>query len=281
LEACKWISRKMVSSDLKKPENLYISIAVLFGILFMFISPPCGTPDEPAHLLRVFRVSQGHFFKAASVALPPMDSYCSLCDLAGITNVPQRMGGKVLDFVKEPASATIAYEMASGYPPVPYIPAAVIFKVLSLFSPSMAFYLYAGRLVTLIASLFITWHAIRIIPSGKWIMVVLALMPMRLYQAASISADSVTTALVALFIAIVVNLVVNRSAAMPAGKLSLLFLVSILLLFSKPMYLFLFLLLLAIPLDVGRHRLKMALALSLLGCLALFKVWGTCLFLQD
>ncbi len=257
-----------------RPDLVFLVLGSFFGLLFVFLNPPCATPDEPVHLLRSFRVAQGHLFVTATVEVPSLDRYCHICDLVGVMNIPSHMNEELLEFIKESGSDKLDYEFSSGYPPVPYLPSAFIIKLLSAFSPPLAVYLYFGRLVTFVVSLLITWYAIRLIPTGKWILLASALMPMRLYQMSSISPDSITTSIVSLFIALVVYLVINHDSDYCIKKLPLLIFTSLLLLFAKPMYVFLLPMLLAIPFANRKYAAIICVVFAIIAILAGVKVYS-------
>ena len=42
------------------PEFLFPALLLAFGLVFVFVLPPCQTPDELAHFLRAYQVSEGH-----------------------------------------------------------------------------------------------------------------------------------------------------------------------------------------------------------------------------
>ena len=42
-----------------RPEWYYLSVAIPFGIVFMLLTPPVQVPDEDAHFLRSFQLSEG------------------------------------------------------------------------------------------------------------------------------------------------------------------------------------------------------------------------------
>ena len=65
---------------------------------------------------------------------------------------------------------------------------------------------YAGRLASLLSYLFLVWLALRWMPFGKWILAVLALTPMALFQAATITPDAISNGIGFLFIAGVLKL---------------------------------------------------------------------------
>ena len=268
-----WHKIEGIRTQPLKPDVIYLVLALVFGLAFVFLNPPCGTPDEPAHLLRVFRIAQGGFYHAIPVRVPPLDHYCQLCDDVGAANFPSYLQPDMKKFLHEPAPLHFEEESTSSYPPVPYLPAALMFKLLSWFHPALATSLYLGRLATFLASLLITWYAIKVIPTGKWIMVVLALMPMRLYQMASISADSVTTALASLWIALVLALLLTNRERL-GKRLLFVMATAVLLAFSKPMYAFLLLLVLAVPFKgYGKYAAAVKFAVILILLLAGIKLY--------
>ena len=60
---------------------------------------------------------------------------------------------------------------------------------------------YATRLAGLLAYTLLAWLAVRWLPYGKWILMVLAAAPMAVYQAATISADSISNGIGLMFVA--------------------------------------------------------------------------------
>jgi hypothetical protein len=73
---------------------------------------------------------------------------------------------------------------------------------------------YATRLAGLITYILLTWLALRVIPFGKWILFYLAIAPAAIYQASTLSADTITNGIGFLFIGI------TLAIAYKADKLS-------------------------------------------------------------
>jgi uncharacterized membrane protein len=223
---------------LRRPDKVYLWIAAVFGMVFLVVTPPCAVPDEPAHLQRVFSVAQ--------TTLPNLNSYDAVCARIGIGQDPQYLLPQLTKFFGDKGEGAQLPIGAVSYPPVAYLPAALVVKCLSFFSPSAAIYLYAARLATFLASLLITYYALRIMPCAQWVMVVLALLPTRLFLLASVSPDSVTSAVALLWFALVL-----RCALYPEEvnnkKILLLASVAVLLALTKPMYSMLLLLIVVLP----------------------------------
>jgi uncharacterized membrane protein len=83
---------------------------------------------------------------------------------------------------------------AALYPPIPYIASASVMFIGKLLNFSPLDLIYPARLVNLFLYTLIVYMAIKLIPVHKWVLLLLALMPMTLYEAATLSADSFTIA---------------------------------------------------------------------------------------
>ena len=84
-------------------------------------------------------------------------------------------------------------ETRSVYSPVLLLPQALTLRLLglSLQLPALDVY-YACRLVGLLSYLLLGWLAVRLIPFGKWSLAILVTAPMALFQASTISADTIS-----------------------------------------------------------------------------------------
>jgi hypothetical protein len=45
-----------------QPEKVFLWLGGFFGLLFLFLTPPMQVPDEPAHFLRAWQISEGNLF---------------------------------------------------------------------------------------------------------------------------------------------------------------------------------------------------------------------------
>jgi len=92
---------------------------------------------------------------------------------------------------------------ANTYSCAPYLVAAAAIAFTNTVSRSAIVLMYSARLANLVFYLALIYVALRILPVGRLGMFCLALMPMTLHQAASVSADSPTIASAFLFVAYV------------------------------------------------------------------------------
>ena len=175
-----------------KKENLYLIIALTIGIFMVFFNPPfAGVPDEGAHFFKAWSVANGYLRCTGHDAIPK--SAANLPDEIkpiNIEGVGDRISlGKIKKalFEKDSKSTQVIGGSVCTVVPFGYISQAVglnIGRLLHL-SPLMNFYL--ARLLNLLVAILIIYWAIRIIPFGKTILLLMALLPMTVQQLSSLN----------------------------------------------------------------------------------------------
>jgi uncharacterized membrane protein len=105
------------------------------------------------------------------------------------------------------------------YSAVPYLPQAFGIALSNLLNLPPLYAMYAGRLCNLLAWLGLVYLAIRIAPAFKWVLALLALTPMSIHLAGSLSADPVTYGLAYLLLATVLHHALRAEpTTMPTGR---------------------------------------------------------------
>lgn len=170
------------------------------------------------------------------------------------------------------------------YSPASYVPqAAAIFLARRLGFGPLAL-MYAGRVGNLVLWIFLSCLALRIAPTCRRPLLLLLLMPMTLFQAASLSADATTNALAVLFAAMVLRYVKldtpagSLAAASPRvgpGACAAFAVMAAMLALAKFVYLPLLALVLLIPpaRAGGPRRYAVAITILVLLSLAAFTAW--------
>ncbi|EKE00160.1 MAG: hypothetical protein ACD_22C00082G0003 [uncultured bacterium] len=225
-----------------KSEHVFIYLGIVFGVMFVFVTPPFQAPDEYNHFFRAYEISQGHLL---SVKIPRADvsqvyenfpgSEASLNNYVVGSNLPaglvdlangvsHNIQGKIsnkqsIDQIllhlkqKNPASNETGAQMFVNFPntalysPIPYIPQALGIAISRFLGTSPLMSLYTGRLFNLAFYICIIYFAVKTSPVLKNLMVSLALMPMSLFLSSSLSPDSMLIALSLLVFAITLNLI--------------------------------------------------------------------------
>lgn len=190
-----------------KVESFFLLALLLFGLAMIMLIPPGAGYDEEDHLLRVWELSA---FSLIPGQLSPQEmKYPTMFrDLA----YRQQAHSGIIDsdFWKQYARTPL-YEHGfirrelktkSVYSPALLFPQAIAMRLLGRNAglPALPVF-YACRVAGLLSYLILLWLALRWIPFGKWILLVLALSPMALFQAATITPDAISNGIGFLFIA--------------------------------------------------------------------------------
>lgn len=190
-----------------KEANLFLILALCFGITMACINPPFQECDGWIHYLWAWDVSYGNLARPVA----------SLNHEDGVILVPKNVdqfeyrileadkgeGRKYIDYLKsvKPHSKQTKMKLSNVPSSLFYYPQAFGLFLGRLFDLSVYTGVLLSRLCNLLLFLALTYSAVRITPIFKNIMAVIGLLPMTLYQAASDSPDAMLNGLCFLFIA--------------------------------------------------------------------------------
>ena len=262
---------------MNRPERVFAAIALVAGLLLAFAVPPGAAPDETRHLSRVYAMSEGIFrvpgTKQPRVMIPK--SIPELYRAANGTEWPKppapRTIAEMASLLEQPLdpSRRIGIANAGTYPPTVYLGHWVGVTPGRWLELSPAALVYLGRVASLLAWIALTAFAIRAAPARQWTLALLALTPMSVSSAASISSDPMTNAAALLFAVVVLRSVCATGPLDRAEKRWLLG-GALLLAAVKPGYWPLALATLAIPrARVGGPAQRVALTAGLIAAAAL------------
>ncbi len=189
--------------------GLFVAVALLIGVAFAFVTPPFEVPDEQNHFWRTLAIGRGHFLSNGGPdSVPVVRSTQNFVWILSRTEPRETLGEKLR------IAASLPYDGASGgtvrfaawYTPLPYL--AQSFLAALPLRPMIVF--YGGRVANLFVAVILIALAIHEAPEYGGIFAAAALLPMSLYELASLSADAATIALAWLFTALL--LVARRRA---------------------------------------------------------------------
>jgi uncharacterized membrane protein len=251
------------------PEYIFLILALFFGILFVFLTPPFQVPDEGYHYSKSVETSEFYIWPVQN---GDSNGYYSLASIINFPHVswpvrvthPYGSYESILSQINVPLNQdNIIFFSFSNvgnnvcYSPVGYLPqaAGMLFGRLLKLSPLLLF--YCGRLANLGVWTYLTYLAIRKIPFAKWLVVGISLMPMTLFEAASLAPDALNNGLCILFIAYVIFFAVNKNSENPLSnnEILILLLLSIAISLIKG-YFFLSLLLFILPVNAFYSKQK-------------------------
>ena len=238
------------------PNNFFLFFAIIFGFLYIFITPPFEAPDETNHFYRAYQISEGKFIaektnnRVGGYLPKNLLVFTSQADDVEHSNVSIDNIKKTIATINLPINCSerifIDFPNTSLYTPISYIPQSISIFFLRILNAKLLFILYFSRLASLLFWITVIYISIKIIPFSKWLIVFLALLPMSLSINSSINADVMTNALSFLTIAYVLKAAFS-SKKFTKKDLTILALLGIFLALSKLIYVSLIGLILIIP----------------------------------
>lgn len=267
-------------------EKIFTIAAALFGCLLILITPPFQGADEYLHFYRAFQISEGQLiaqqqrgdcygysrYFADELCLGGMLPKSLLRTVRNVSPIdlrfhPDRKQNPrvILALLDLPLDAKkrlfLKFNTTGLHAPIPYLPQAIGIAIGRVLHLSPLGLMYAGRLANLGTWVFAAFWAIRWFPSQKIALFLLCLMPMSMFQAASLSADVLTNSLAIVLVSFVVKL--RAEPRTPIAKITRLGIaaIAILLSVSKLAYFPLLALLLLVPPHKLKGNLKYSLSL--------------------
>ena len=226
-----------------RPENLFLLLVILFGLLFMVAITPLAVPDEYHHYLSTLsQTSKVLYGKCQADA-----AYLNVDDIS-IHNISYETFQNMLNgLFNEGISGQIKTfdDEAAGYP-VQYAPQMVGMGLAMLLHLNRYWVFLLGDFTNLLFYAAVTYAAIRRIPVGKVPMMIVALLPMSMQQASSYSSDAFINAMAFLLVAEVVRAIVGNGK-LPWQSMLAIGLVGVLLAPAKGVYAVLLMMLIMIP----------------------------------
>ena len=205
-----WSGLSLVWSRLKsRPAFVFVLLSFAFGSAISVVVPPLRGPDEIAHFLRIYSYTRGELLPATEVdgrkgIFVERELYTQL---SFFKNAGEHFGrnreqglryGEIMkayphqvDTLDEEEHATkfMPFAGTEGYSPVayaPYILAAAVGNLLGLDFPNM---LLLMRFLGLITFTAVAAYAIKLTPTLKWAFVLIAMLPVSIYNRSVLSAD--------------------------------------------------------------------------------------------
>lgn len=273
---------------------LFVVLGALFGAAFAVVTPPFWGHDEITQFGRAYQVAHGGFLpqeidddRAVAYGGQVPASIDALMDHAFEdyrTNPeePAPMAGDpaAYDRLKAApvgaADTTIWFTNTAAYSPVPYVTVAAGIRVAEALDLDVGGTVLAARLAGLAAYLALGGFALHALRGRRiaWLGFALAMLPIAMFQAGTVTADTVTNGLALLFSALFVKAVFLRDRL--SKPESLVLLTSVLALpLCKPTYFLLAMLVVIVPRDrlSGFPAVRWIPQLTALVGLALFGVW--------
>lgn len=234
--------------------SVYLFLGLLFGTGMVVANPPfAGVPDEHAHYWKAWSIAEGYVRCTGSDHIPKTAQ--QLPDAIKPIKYEDIEDKKVVVaylrhylFQKETQEKSNIGGANCPSTPFGYLPQVIGFRIGSLVGLSALADVYLARFLNMLVATFLVYAAIRIMPFGKIILLLVGLLPLTIQQFASLSYDALQISFSLLFIAYVFYLAFGRHLKEISKKeIALLFLLSLFGLNIKLGYFPLMLLALLIP----------------------------------
>lgn len=210
------------------PNRLFLFLALIFGLLMINIVPPVQAPDEIGHFIKAYAFSEfkvkpqaynknpgkndstwGNYGFEVPYEMKSMNSYA--IDKNG-KNAEYPYQYKADEKkIKAGEKAFIGTGGITNYFFVNYIPQIIGIKIGKILGKPIIWQYYAARYLNLIFYILIIFLAIKRFPFSKMGATILALNPMALFLASSVSGDAMIIAVSFFFIAWITSLIGKES----------------------------------------------------------------------
>ena len=191
-------------SFIKKPENVFISLSLFFGVLSAITVPLLSVADEGHHYMRSYTLSQGRVESGKSCSLPK-DILLKVKEAEAnnfITSYKKLINKNDTEIHK--------CSSATGYPPIMHLPQAIGIGIANLFNGSTGLTILFGRIANALFYSIAIYFIIKWVRVGKWAFTAIGLIPLMVHMASSLSSDCMTNVAVFTITAFILNLFTQK-----------------------------------------------------------------------
>ena len=195
---------EFLKRELFSVQNIFLVSCLFWGILFLFLNPPFQAPDEDAHFFKMYGYTSGslNFRKLSNYSgqiLPEslinIQKYYSSAKYDKKTKTSLKELKIVSEQKLEKQNTKFLKFIPSWYTPLSYFPSFIVLWIMKILNVKPLMMIYILRFCSLLVYLSLTYAAICLMPFKKWLLALIAFLPLSVYQAASISTDGLTIGL--------------------------------------------------------------------------------------
>lgn len=211
----------LVVRKVDKKENNYAKIFLIFAVImggfYLLLSPLFTGSDEPVHYYRIYEITNGNFATPVEDGVAGSQMPTSLTETFEVASGhnDQVKYHHIPDMMRVPLNSeeTTLYSghlAASFYSPISYIPQVVGFGIGRVVNAGPYFIGMLGRLFNLAFYILLGYFAIKIMPKGKLLYLLILLSPNMLQLATTLSADAFTNVVFLLLLAVIMKIRLNN-----------------------------------------------------------------------
>ena len=189
-----------------KVERFFFPMALFLGVIFQCLVTVGGVPDEPGHLDTAYKYSNKILFVEETET--PGTIYKRACDVEmsdmlanGLeSNSYYQLMTETFTRPDNTELMEVSYVDSTNLAPgIVYVPSAVGLSLGRLLGLSAMLTFQIARICNLLCFVILAWAAVRLIPFGKNLLGMTAILPITLQQGASFSYDAMVNGLLLLF----------------------------------------------------------------------------------
>ncbi len=240
-----------------KIENIFLMVAPLTCIFFLVTMPTFKNHDEYYHWLKAYEVSQGTLMtpQEDGVQGSMMPEGVSKVFPTDWTKLDYQMMKELLDVkLNEDNKGILNPETAAVYSFVQYIPQATGIALARLVTDNVYLITYGGRIVNMIFALLVLYFAIKLMPFGKKLLLIPAMIPIAIEGFTSLSPDAMTISVAFFYIAYILHLAFGEKEQIGIKEKAILLISSIVIALCKIVYIPLVGLILIIPKEKFKNQ---------------------------
>ncbi|WP_270745153.1 DUF2142 domain-containing protein [Lactococcus petauri] len=189
-----------LSNGKYKVENIFLTIALIFGLITVFVQPIFSAPDEFVH----FKHAYSTFHNDTDKLFEEVDKLTASIPYEGpelnenALNSPEasfafesayKDGSFIQKYFKDKVTSTGTLGWNLNFSRLVWLPQALGILIGSFVHSSFGVMIIAGRLLNLLVYILAIYFAIKKAKIGQWVMAAIALLPISIQQAASLSYD--------------------------------------------------------------------------------------------
>ncbi|MDD5678989.1 MAG: DUF2142 domain-containing protein [Kiritimatiellae bacterium] len=195
--------------------RFFLCVAPAMCLLMVWLTPPFQAADEYAHYFRIHQIAEGQWYgEKFDDRVGGFIPVSILKTTEAFDNMPRNPRQKLQwSLWRQTWSVPLCPEHrvardfagAGCMPSYAYLPQAAGMRIGTLFNSPPILLFYLARLANAFAWCLLVYLAVRLIPTASWLLTALALAPMSIFQAGSLSYDASINGLAFLFLALILR----------------------------------------------------------------------------
>lgn len=266
------ISFLIFNDKIVKSENIFLATIPVICIFYILCMPTFKNHDELYHWYRSYEVSMGKFMTGIDGDTLGTEMPSSIRDIStkDWTSITYGTVRDTLNTKLDKDNKSLIYsETSAVYSGIQYIPQGIGIAIARIFTDKVLLLAYAGRIANMIVAVILLYFAIKNIPFGKNILLILTFIPILIEGISSLSPDALTITLCFFFASYIFKLAFNKKITQITGKqLIFIAVLSIIIALCKIVYIPIVLLIFILPKEKIQKKYAKLIPIFLVACMA-------------